>query len=44
MRLDAVEEIVRSEDTYSAIKTSLKTMEKADIDKLITAVSRHLSH
>lgn len=42
VRLDAVQEIVQSEDVYSAIKTALKTMDKVDIDKLIAAVSNKL--
>ncbi|KAF8315442.1 hypothetical protein DL93DRAFT_2166804 [Clavulina sp. PMI_390] len=38
LRLDAVEEIVQAEDLYGSVKSSLKTMDKVDFDKLITSI------
>lgn len=39
-RLDAVEEIVQSEEMYNTIKVSLRAMNKTDLDKLISSVSQ----
>ena len=38
MRLDAVEEIVRTEDIYNAIRMALRAVNKMDLDKLIISV------
>jgi DNA mismatch repair protein MSH4 len=38
MRLDAVEEIVQTEDIYNAIRMALRAINKVDLDKLITSV------
>ncbi|KAF9505616.1 hypothetical protein BS47DRAFT_1322283 [Hydnum rufescens UP504] len=37
-RLNAVDELVRSEDHYTSIKVSIKAMNKIDIDKLISSI------
>ena len=38
MRLDAVEEIVQTEDIYNAIRMALRAINKMDLDKLIISV------
>lgn len=38
-RLDAVEELVQTEDKFLAVRDALKTVNKLDLDKLISAVS-----
>ncbi|EJD04505.1 uncharacterized protein FOMMEDRAFT_83663 [Fomitiporia mediterranea MF3/22] len=38
-RLDAVEELVQTEDKFSAIKDALRTVNKLDLDKLISSLA-----
>ena len=38
MRLDAVEEIVQTEDIFNGIRMALRAINKVDLDKLITLV------
>lgn len=43
-RLDAVEEVVQSEEMYNAVKVSLRALNKIDIDKLISSVKSPFLH
>jgi len=38
-RLDAVEELIQTEEKYTSIKEALRSLKRIDVDKLITAVS-----
>ena len=38
-RLDTVEELVKAEDKFNVIKDALKTVNKLDLDKLISLVT-----
>ncbi|EIN13274.1 hypothetical protein PUNSTDRAFT_109550 [Punctularia strigosozonata HHB-11173 SS5] len=38
-RLNAVEELINSEDKFTAVRDALKTMHKMDFDKLITSLA-----
>ncbi|KAG8977624.1 MutS protein msh4 [Tulasnella sp. 425] len=38
-RLDAVEELINTEEKYTSIKDSLKTLKKIDLDKLVASLT-----
>ncbi|KAF9007936.1 muts domain V-domain-containing protein [Cyathus striatus] len=43
-RLDAVEELIQTEDRFTAIRDALKTLNKMDLDKLIASLASSEAH